>query len=341
MKCKRRIKLNFYGKKKSSDTIFDVYLENLNINSLEHTCANYILSFRNCENYSNYWTKQSSLYFYSKASKYSSNPISFNKNDYNKYIKPLIKNKKIVIGTYIRVSNCKKFQKYLGGLKRSLEDNISPNKVVDEDYYEWIIEDFNKIKFDKVSPKFIIGGNEWSISFKSNNSPVYTSVYLKNLTNSSSNKNGLYIKYVIAARNCNDYFCFEAKNNIDIQKFTPEKNIIGFDEYLTKNELYNINKNTQSSIINNKRLIIGVFVRVYCDKLTNNDLENKPTVKDNISQYDTLRKKFVNYLQNYMHNNNKVLGKVINEGYFEWIIEDWKKLKNLEFSPDFTVGKHK
>ncbi|KAL6599212.1 hypothetical protein U3516DRAFT_562995 [Neocallimastix sp. 'constans'] len=310
---------------KSYDQCFDINLRNLSIknNRENHICVKCVLSFCNPKNYSHHNTIYSSLY---NCSKYNVDGYcySINYNEYMKVIKPLIKNNRVMICAYIKVYNN---EKNINNLKELIEeDNEKVDEINEENYYEWEIKDWNSLEFNcnnKCSPEFSIAGYNWGIILQPNNKG-YISLELINKNSVQFNKDNMYAKFILYIRNCNNYSRLKAENTIFLD---CKKN--GFQKFIRKTDLYSKKDKNGTSYIENNKIVIGAYVRVF-------KMEEESILQKTKEQY-------INKLKNLIEDNSKE-DEIVGEGFYEWKIEDWNKLDNDSnsiCSPEFIISTYK
>jgi ubiquitin carboxyl-terminal hydrolase 7 len=163
-------------------------------------------------------------------------------------------------------------EQYIDELKRLMEnDNAVTDEVVEENYYEWVIEDWDKLENKKeYSPEFIIGGYRWRILLfpKGNAEKEYVSAFLDNLNVKDENateSTHVCAKFVLSVRNFNDYTCFNAKPSH--HRFNGKESDWGFNHFVEKTQLYNENKNYIKPLIEDGKTVFSVYVRIYKDEL--------------------------------------------------------------------------
>ncbi|ORX47578.1 cysteine proteinase [Piromyces finnis] len=162
--------------------------------------------------------------------------------------------------------------KYIEDLKHVMEtDNAMVDEVVDESYYEWVIEDWDKlIEKKEYSPEFIIGGYKWRILLfpRGNTEREFVSAFLDNLDvkeeNASENSH-VCAKFVLSIRNYNDYTVFSSKPSH--HRFNGKESDWGFNRFIEKTLLYNENNNNTKPLIENNKTVVSVYVRIYKDEL--------------------------------------------------------------------------
>ncbi|OUM58280.1 hypothetical protein PIROE2DRAFT_16483 [Piromyces sp. E2] len=203
----------------------------------------------------------------------SSGVVTFNKNNNVHSISKnelfenfLIKdNKKMIIGIYIRIyyknnnsnsnsnmvnnptENMISKDKYISAIESKINLN-NPEYIIDrEDYIEWIIDDLNKLK------KLIL---------KKENDIENYNFRLCNV-NSFGN---IYANYVFAIRNNCHPLSFKIKESESsrIQIFNKSNNHIDVENFINKKEMI-----SKSLILNNKTIIVGIYIRLYKKKNSN------------------------------------------------------------------------
>ncbi|ORX77620.1 hypothetical protein BCR32DRAFT_295511 [Anaeromyces robustus] len=325
-----KIKLwpNGYGRKGKNVSMYLVNEDMLKFNS-DHICCKFILSLRNYNEYSYYTSYVSLLNYFSKYKKEYGNREFVNKKELflinGKSNKSLIEDNKVIIGAYIQIYQYNKKDQYIDELKYFIKDNSAKtNKIIGEDYYEWTIDEWNKRKNIEYSPEFIAGGYKWKILLYENdndndNKDNNISIWLIN--SDIKNEDSLHIcaNFVFSIRNYNSYCCFIAKDDTTLNYFSKNRNIWGWNKFIKKSELNIKNKESNKSFVENNKVVIGTYIRVY--------------------QYKIVQ--FVEELKFLLKDDNIKNEEIIGEDYYEWKIKDWNSLEKINYSPEFTIGGHK
>eukprot|EP00833_Pecoramyces_ruminatium_P009618 jgi/Orpsp1_1/1183650/evm.model.c7180000086149.1 len=308
-----------------------VYLENLDVSKEQssHICAMFTLIFRHYYDYSRFISYVSSYNYFNNNKKESGCP-EFEKRDYlsnkdNNSNKSIIEDDKFVIGAYIRVYKYNKKEQYYEELKSLIKnDKMKNNKIVNENYYEWQIESWNSIDNLKYSPEFLIGDYKWKIVLYLNSDEDKEkdniSLWLTNTDTSNDNSLHVCANFIFTLKNYNDYSCFIGKEDKSLNYFSKDRNIWGFKHFIKKSYLTEKNKIINNkSVIENDKIAIGTYIRIYKYKIEQYIEESKFFLKDeNI-------------------NNNKI----IDESHNQWKINNWSKFENINYSPEFTIGGYK
>jgi len=161
---------------------------------------------------------------------------------------------------------------YINELKRLMEsDNAVADEIIEENFYEWVINDWDSLLNKKeYSPDFIIGGYKWRILLfpKGNTEKEFVSAFLDNLDVKSEDADEnahVCAKFVLSIRNYNDYKCFSAKPSH--HRFNGKESDWGFNRFIEKTHLYNENKNYIKPLIEDGKTVLSVYVRIYKDEL--------------------------------------------------------------------------
>ncbi|KAG4101998.1 cysteine proteinase [Neocallimastix lanati (nom. inval.)] len=150
-------------------------------------------------------------------------------------------------------------------------DNATVDEILEENFYEWKIEDWNKLENKKeYSSEFEIGGSKWRILLfpKGNTEQEFVSAFLDNLDVKEENeakKDHVCAKFVLSIRNYYDYKCFSAKPSH--HRFNGKESDWGFNHFIEKTHLYNENKNYIKPLIEGDKTVLSVYVRIYKDEL--------------------------------------------------------------------------
>ncbi|ORX45363.1 hypothetical protein BCR36DRAFT_116834 [Piromyces finnis] len=324
-----KIKLwpNGYGNIKKKVSIF---LENVNTirEKTTHICVKFILTFRNYNNYSYHSSYVSSISYYNNNKKDFGNLKFIDKNDLfskDQSKISLIKDDKVIVGAFIRIYKYNRKDQYIEELKSLIKyDKRKTNKIISEGYYEWEIENWNKIEDIKYGPEFLIGKFKWQILLYSNDKKEEKedsmSMWLKNLDVLNENSLHISANFVLSIRNCNDFSCFIGNEDSSLNYFSRDRNLWGFQKFVEKKDLKIINKTTNKKILNeNGKITIGAYIRVH---------------KYKIDQYIDELKFFVK--DDYINKNN-----FVGDNLYHWKITDWNNLNNLNYSPEFAIDGHK
>ncbi|OUM70453.1 hypothetical protein PIROE2DRAFT_68396 [Piromyces sp. E2] len=162
--------------------------------------------------------------------------------------------------------------KYIEGLKLAMDsDTAVVDEVVAESYYEWVIEDWDKLcEKREYSPEFTIGDYKWRILLfpRGNTEKEFVSAFLDNLDvkdeNAAENSH-VCAKFVLSIRNYNDYTIFSSKPSH--HRFNGKESDWGFNRFIEKTQLYNENKNYIKPLIEDNKTVVSVYVRIYKDEL--------------------------------------------------------------------------
>ncbi|ORX75576.1 hypothetical protein BCR32DRAFT_271830, partial [Anaeromyces robustus] len=304
--------------------IIGVFISTINYNEddiendiNQHVYAKFILTLRNYYDYSNFYTSGESEFNY------------YNKNDHvyhwSHYIrkkdlygesgifkKSLVENNKIIIGVYVRIYKYEK-ELYIEELKRSFKDNN--NQIYKDIYNEWGIINFSKNM--GFNAEMITNDKKWKILLYSNKqNSNYLSIDIKNMIAEDNNTSHICSKCIITLYNSNDYSYFYM-NDVPIYNYYNKFNdTYSINNYIEKDTLFKNVENIQKSLVEYDKTNIGVYIRTYEYEKEQYIEEIKSLIKD--------------------ENHN-----ILNEGYYEWKIEDWKKLSNEKFTQNFIIGEHK
>ncbi|KAG4103684.1 hypothetical protein H8356DRAFT_1643584 [Neocallimastix lanati (nom. inval.)] len=298
-----------------------IYLENLNVknDNLLRVFTNYVISMRNYKDFSENTAYDSALGY-----------ININQNTvgYDQYIekshlfnvnietrKALVENNKTVIGAYIRVYKCISKDQYIEEIKSSISTNS--DEIIEDDIYEWSIDHWNNLKNGEFSPEFVIGGYRWKLKLYPNgyNETLkdFVSIYLSSVDAQNNDTIHIYAKSIFYIRNNNDYACLKSfGEKLSPLNYTSKSYIWGAHHFIKKDDLFVKSHTTHQSLIENNKTVVGVYLRVF--KYT--------------------KEKFINDIKRSINNENLV---VLNEGYYEWKIEDWPNLKKEDLKSKFTL----
>ncbi|ORY37152.1 hypothetical protein LY90DRAFT_511342 [Neocallimastix californiae] len=112
---------------------------------------------------------------------------------------------------------------------RNLIKNVENNEIIEEDYYEWKIENFSNIQNHKSSPEFEILNHKWKIEINVCKEGIIN-LKLKSMDALylSANK-FIYANCVFTIRNNNDFSCYKEERlptymeSISIQQTTQNQ----------------------------------------------------------------------------------------------------------------------
>ncbi|KAG4104067.1 hypothetical protein H8356DRAFT_1270674 [Neocallimastix lanati (nom. inval.)] len=312
---KWQIALESHSKLDSPNNFLKISLIEVNREYSNYTSAKCVLSFRNYNDYSCFSAFDSFLHKFDKKSS-TLNSINIDKNDYMDFIKPLIKNNKVVVTVYIRVIINRKT--YLEELKKYINNN-DDIEIAAEDYYEWKIEDWEGLNEKEESQVFTIGETQWKLElYPKGYKPKekdYMSLFLRCLTQDLYKHTS--VMYIFVIRNYasyTPYFTLQPNNICHFKK----NDCNGFYQYFKISNLYEkVKEYNDHQIIENNKAVIGVYIRIY-----------KYNIDYYIEELKSLKK------------NNIITNSEFIEDYYKWNVEDFTSLKNEEYSPLFKIGGH-
>jgi hypothetical protein len=173
--------------------------------------------------------------------------------------------------SYIRVCDNEKKEHYLMKLKELIKnDNIKEDEIIGEDYYEWVIKDWNKLEDEEYCPEFTAGNHRWKILLCPNGDceeeKDYVSIYLYclDVENEKFPENShICANFIFSIRNYNDYSSYNSKKSPNLDYFGKNNNGIGYTQFIKKSELQLKNEKYNTPIIENGKTVIGAYIRVY------------------------------------------------------------------------------
>jgi len=173
-------------------------------------------------------------------------------------------------------------EQYINHLKKLLEDEKG-NEVIGEGYYEWEIEDWDKIK-DKndyeFSPEFDISGYHWRMfvypNGKGNDNKEFLSCFLFNSDVKKDPTLNIFTYFVLCIHNYNNYSCFNTKRSSAPDYYNKDTCVMGFSKYIKKEDLFNKNEDCNCSLIENNKVVFDVYIRIY---------KKKDNVSENLNNY--------------------------------------------------------
>ncbi|OUM56210.1 hypothetical protein PIROE2DRAFT_19281 [Piromyces sp. E2] len=155
---------------------------------------------------------------------------------------------------------------YINRLKNTLQDNDN-EKVLDEGFFEWEVNNWNSLRVFEVSPTFNIGNYTWKIALLptgyNDGYEDYVSLYLGNHDVENNDNLNVYGSFVFAMRNCNDYSYYRIEKTTGIECFNKNNDEHHFPKFIKKKELFMKNKKTNKSLVENNKVVISVYLRVY------------------------------------------------------------------------------
>ncbi|OUM59887.1 hypothetical protein PIROE2DRAFT_14472, partial [Piromyces sp. E2] len=298
-------------------SIFLKYNDSYSVTSM-HLYAKCLLVIRNYDDYSCFFAKSNKKFEYINKN----NDICIwnhfiKKEDLSvktgKFNKSLIENNKIIIGIFIQTHKYE-HEQYIGELKSLLKE--SEYEILRDDYYEFEINNWNKNIIKQYDHEFMINKNKWKIQLLPNEeNNEYISVSIKNINEENNIYSHICNKYVLSIRNPNDYSYFYANEGTSYHYYNRFNDTIKYDNFIKKDDLFMKNKGCKSLIENNK-FVIGAYI---CSYKYNKDL-------------------YMEELKYLINNNGQ---KIINDGYYEWNIDDWEKFLSERNEQEFEINGYK
>lgn len=294
--------------------------EDDNENEPYHICVKRAIYIRNYKSYACcYFNVDKKFKYYSNKEICNGGGL-FKKiylNDkFKKTRKSLIHNNKCIVGTYFRIYKYKQ-EYYKEELSHALHNRN--NEVDSEGFFEWKIENWNELANIERSQEFIVGDNKWRLKLKQNNDSDNSDYICIQLMNTDIENNTLChicTKYNLFIRNYDDATCFYNLADNELTYFNRNSTSWGFNQFIKKSDLFETKNDVNKPIIENNKCIIGTYFKIYNYK----------------------QEQYKNEIKNTININEQ---KPKEEGFYEWIIEDWNNLSNEEYSPEFTLGQHK
>jgi hypothetical protein len=231
------------------------------------------LSIREYEDPSNFLACNQSPYLISKNDKYNKLGYTFFKkrikgDEYEK-LKNLIKNDIIMIDIFFRFYKIDDiYETYIDELKSHITKRKygKRNIVKSGNYYEWVIDDWNKINDWIFSPVFNVGGYRWVLSLNIDKSG-FISLNLKNLENFPFNgDDSINIKCNFGFRNINNFSLYRIKPLSIFNAYHSFNKVVDsflIRNYINESELFNTNNKVNKSIIENNKVIISIYLYLY------------------------------------------------------------------------------
>ncbi|ORX83271.1 hypothetical protein BCR32DRAFT_267083 [Anaeromyces robustus] len=240
----------------------------------------YVLFFRHCNDYSKFIAKT----FFKKQIGNNNDGYEFD-NYFNKDDNNLVENGKVVCGIYICVYKTDKEEKYLNGLKNLIRDDDLQNMILYKDeYYEYQIEKWNNFQNDLLTKYIYPHFNACQVQFcKSKDKHHHNksiSIQLLDYTILEEHLS-FWANIVFSFRNVNDVNCHKAKViTPDMTHFYDYNFYIKYNKFIKESELFSKKNDTNVSIIENNKTIIGLYIRLY--KFDKNYLNSRNIYGNNI-----------------------------------------------------------
>ncbi|KAL6625213.1 TRAF-like protein [Neocallimastix sp. 'constans'] len=250
-----KIKLIKDDKDENGKEYVSIYLNNEDvINDNIHICTKFILTIRNCEDYSCFNTRN----FLQFPCFYDKNHNTFGaKNlietkyltEKNKNSKSLVENGKTIINAYIHGYNYER-EKY---------KDTDCEKAY---YFEWEIKNWEFISNYIESPEFLACNYIWKIELNllEYEKEASYSAFLKNVDVEDKCDKDINVNFVLSLRNIHDYSIFEAKAFNYI--FNKNNNKCGLTKFIEKKDLYKKSKTSDTTLIENDIFIIGGLIYI-------------------------------------------------------------------------------
>ncbi|KAL6608372.1 hypothetical protein LY90DRAFT_669834 [Neocallimastix californiae] len=215
----------------------------------------YVVFFRHCADYSRVVARPYDLKRVGKSQEGYYLERYFNRNEDER---KLVENGKIVFGVYFRIFNTEQEEQYLNSLKNLINDNNQ--KIITDEYYEYKMENWDKIKHDKIVKYIYPNFNKLKLKFNNHNGNIYFSLEDCSLF---ENRSSYDANIILTLHNINDITCCYAKSiTTTVTHFDEDNYIIKFPNFIKEVDLYTKNKSNKSIIENNK-CIIGLYTRYY------------------------------------------------------------------------------
>ncbi|KAG4086399.1 hypothetical protein H8356DRAFT_1297859 [Neocallimastix lanati (nom. inval.)] len=156
-------------------------------------------------------------------------------------------------------------EQFINKLKNSIEDDNED--IIGEGYYEWKIDDWKGLRIFQVSPTFTIGDYKWRMALLptgyTDGHDEFVSLYLGNYDVENDESLNIYSNYVFVIRNYTDYSCFKYEKTTNTVLFDINHSEHHFPKFIRKNNLSTIIKKTNKPIMEDNKVVIGVYVRIY------------------------------------------------------------------------------
>ncbi|OUM64116.1 hypothetical protein PIROE2DRAFT_9222 [Piromyces sp. E2] len=210
-----------------------------------------------------------------------------------------------------------KREEYINELKRKLNrENVNKNDIFQENYFEWEVKDLKSNNIS-TSHAFTFSKNQWEIIFNLNQD--FVSIYLKSQSNES-----FYVRFLFSLRNHKNYSCFDAKEYSTLQNFTKQGEMYGIKEFIKTSSLYQKYRYCDSNkpLVENNKLILGIYIQSYQNDTTVNTEEKED---------------YINKLKDLIEVENEMADNVIDEGYNEFLIENFDNIWS-SCSSQFKIG---
>ncbi|ORX78580.1 hypothetical protein BCR32DRAFT_294960 [Anaeromyces robustus] len=312
--CDHRWVMEIYPKgiDENSCNFVSVYIKCLDFDKdiFLHICSKFIFTLDQPSFYSN---GASRLFIYNEQN---------NSFGYDAFYKRDELSPKSKIGAYVRTYRYLK--EYYYKERKELQRNI--NYIInDEIYQEWEIQNWSNIKNEEIlySPEFEANNQKLRMVLypNGNNSKKnYMSLYLINSEIEDRSENEKYhhicLELIMFIRHKHDYSYFYSKL-LPLGFFRNDNKIIGWDNFI--NEIY-----LSKSRIENKNEVLVE--------------KQKFIISSSIRFFDYNEEIYINELKSMIMNTNYSDKDILDEGFYEWKIQNWDQINNYKSSPDFVVG---
>jgi len=228
----------------------------------------YVVFFRHCEDYSRVVARPYNLKRVGKSQEgyYLERYFSRDEDE-----RKLVENGKIVFGVFLRIFKTEQEEHYLNSLKNLIEDNNQ--KIIADEYYEYKIENWDKIKHDKLVRYVYPNFNTLKLQFHNHNGNICFRLEDYSLYQNHSHYDA---NIILALHNINDITCCHAKSiTTTVTHYDEDNYITKFPNYITVEDLYTKNKSNKS-IIENNECMIGLYTRYYENDKNKTMNEEKP-----------------------------------------------------------------
>ncbi|ORX86330.1 hypothetical protein BCR32DRAFT_324996 [Anaeromyces robustus] len=220
-----------------------------------HIPMNIVFFIRSYNDYSSYKSATLPTVYYSKDHNGWGHTLLIRKSDLNE----IIRNNKCVFGIYYHVYKYKK-ELYKNEIINSLYSETEECVIKSDNFYEWEIKNWSGLPSCAKSPVFNLGKLKWQLLIKPN-PQISLFIYLVNPPYKRTR-----VKVSLFIRNYKDPECFVYKNLSKYTYFTVDDDNWGKNDFIDKTELFDKNEKLNKSIIEDNRVIIGVYLQIMGDE---------------------------------------------------------------------------
>jgi len=231
--------------------------------------AKFLISFRNTKDCNRYATLNvSSLYCFNedadrryRRDSWDDYTQEINYTHFLNNIKPLVRKNKIIVGVYLRIYSKNEIKSFINGLKKFLTYD-KDRDITNQNLFERVIEDWAELGDDS-SKKFKMDGYEWEIRLYKNFLDSTYSISLILNTKDLEIDDYIYVNTLFYIRNDNDFSCIKIIPNTKCKRLDRRYNSFNFSTKIEEIELVLKNAILDKSILENNKLVYGIYIRTF------------------------------------------------------------------------------